>query len=68
MKLSKEVAVLTALGTYLAPRLAQDAAPVDLLRLMAQHKRPAAIASAVKLLTANGWHRIWILNRRSWRN
>lgn len=49
MKLSKkEVAVLTALGTYLAPRLAQDAAPKDLLRLMAQHKRPAAIASAVK--------------------
>ncbi|EIO8741297.1 DUF2213 domain-containing protein [Salmonella enterica] len=49
MKLSKkEVAVLTALGTYLAPRLAQDAAPRDLLRLMAQHKRPAAIASAVK--------------------
>ncbi|EAA4820500.1 DUF2213 domain-containing protein [Escherichia coli O28ac] len=49
MKLSKkEVAVLTALGTYLAPRLAQDAAPGDLLRLMAQYKRPAAIASAVK--------------------
>lgn len=49
MKLnSKGVAMRAALGAYLKPRLAQDTSPKDLTQLVSQHKRPYAIANAVK--------------------
>lgn len=48
MKLTPQaVAVRAALGAYLKPRLAQDAAPKELTALVTAHKRPAAIARAV---------------------
>lgn len=48
MKLTPQaVAIRAALGAYLKPRLAQDAAPKELTTLIATHKRPAAIARAV---------------------
>ncbi|MBN5380489.1 DUF2213 domain-containing protein [Serratia ureilytica] len=49
MKLNRKgVAMRAALGAYLKPRLAQDASPKDLTQLVGQHKRPNAIANAVK--------------------
>ncbi|KMK23107.1 hypothetical protein ABW11_21080 [Pluralibacter gergoviae] len=49
MKLTPQaVAVRAALGAYLKPRLAQDAAPKDLTALITEHKRPAAIARAAQ--------------------
>lgn len=48
MKLTPQaVAIRAALGAYLKPRLAQDAAPKELTTLVTTHKRPAAIARAV---------------------
>jgi Uncharacterized protein conserved in bacteria len=49
MKLTPQaVAIRAALGAYLKPRLAMDATPNDLTALVTTHKRPAAIARAVK--------------------
>lgn len=49
MKLNRKgVAMRAALGAYLRPRLAQDASPKDLTRLVGAHQRPNAIANAVK--------------------
>lgn len=49
MKLSnKAIAVRTALRVFLKPRLAQDAAITDLTAIVQSHKKPAAIAVAVK--------------------
>ncbi|HDJ1441611.1 TPA: DUF2213 domain-containing protein [Serratia rubidaea] len=49
MKLNRKgVAMRAALGAYLKPRLAQDASPKDLTQLVGKHKRPNAIANAVK--------------------
>lgn len=49
MKLNRKgVAMRAALGAYLKPRLAQDASPKDLTQLVGLHKRPNAIANAVK--------------------
>jgi hypothetical protein len=48
MKLDrKAVAIRAALGVYLKPRLAQDAAIKDLTSIISTSKRPLAIASAV---------------------
>ena len=49
MKLNtKQVAIRAALGAYLKPRLAQDAAIKDLTSIVQVQKKPTAIASAIK--------------------
>lgn len=48
MKLDRKgVAIRAALGAYLKPKLAQDAAPKDLTAILNAHKTPQAIAHAV---------------------
>lgn len=48
MKLDRKgVAIRAALGAFLKPRLAQDAAPKDLTAILNSHKTPKAIAQAV---------------------
>lgn len=48
MKLDRKgVAIRAALGAYLKPRLAQDAAPKDLTAILNAHKTPKAIAQAI---------------------
>ncbi|EIC83993.1 DUF2213 domain-containing protein [Serratia sp. M24T3] len=48
MKLTRvQVAVRAALGTYLAPRLAQDALPDDLTKLVGSYKKSSTLAKAV---------------------
>ncbi|ELY3804637.1 DUF2213 domain-containing protein [Cronobacter sakazakii] len=51
MKLDRKgVAIRAALGAYLKPRLAQDAAPKELTAILNAHKSPVAIAKAVAKL------------------
>lgn len=51
MKLDRKgVAIRAALGAYLKPRLAQDAAPKELTAILNANKSPAAIAKAVAKL------------------
>jgi len=48
MKLTRvQVAVRAALATYLKPRLAMDAAPADLTKLVGSYKKPSTLAKAV---------------------
>lgn len=48
MKLDRKgVAIRAALGAFLKPRLAKDAAPKDLTAILNSHKSPKAIAQAV---------------------
>ncbi len=51
MKLDRKgVAIRAALGAYLKPRLAQDAAPKELTAILNANKKPMAIAQAVAKL------------------
>ncbi|EME1808966.1 DUF2213 domain-containing protein [Cronobacter sakazakii] len=51
MKLDRKgVAIRAALGAYLKPRLAQDAAPKELTAILNAHKSPVSIAKAVAKL------------------
>lgn len=43
----KQVAAFATLATYLKPRLATDAAPADLAKLIGSYKKPGTLAKAV---------------------